>query len=186
MNKKRRKKKKKSQKRTQPTVLRSSSNKMSSQERAQPIVPRSSSQKMGNQRSLEPTRHVYPEAWQADDWLVPYDKDGVAHFHHTHGQSNDHRSCGPQIFCCAKAVSLLVDHYPSWDNPEVHWHMTEGSHLVTWISKDGPRTFYFFFCAPDERNVLLVVGINRSEARDVLLKRVSLDDYLDQVVAVNY
>ena len=168
MNKKRKKKKKKAKK------------------RAQPNVPRSLSQKMRNPRSLEPTRHVYPEGWQADDWLVPYDEDGVAHFHHTHGESNDHRSCGPQIFCCVKASLLLIDHYPSWDNPQVHWQMTEGSHLVTWISEDGPRTFYFFFCAPDERNVLLFVGLNRSEARDVLLKRVPLDHYLDRVVAVNY
>ena len=186
MNKKRKKKKKKGQKRARPNLPRSSSQKMTSQQRDQPTVPRLSSQKIRNQRLLEPTRHVYPDGWEADDWLVPYDEDGVAHFRRTHGQSNDHGSCGPQIFWCAKAMSLLVDHYPSWDNPQVHWDMTEGSHLVTWISEDGPRTFYFFFCAPDERNVLLCVGISRSEARDVLLKRVPLDDYLDQVVAVNY
>ena len=47
------------------------------QKRARPNVPRSSPNKgaAGLPRRLEQARHVYPDGWQPDDWLVPYDDD---------------------------------------------------------------------------------------------------------------
>ncbi len=165
MNKKRKKKKKKSQKRARPTA------------------PRSLSKKMMNKSGLGTTRHVYPDGWRANTWLVPFD-DGHARIYHGHEEADNHDLCGPQIFCCVKASLLLTDIYPSWENPETSWEMTEGSHLANWIRHAGVGIFYFFLCDPDDENTLLFLGLKSSKARDVLLKRVPLDDYLDSATVV--
>lgn len=41
------------------------------------------------------------------------------------------------------------------------------------------RIYYFFFCDPEDRKVLRFSGVAAPEVRDVLLKRLALDQYLE-------
>lgn len=166
--------------------MRKKKRKKKSKKRARPNVPRSSSKKGAGrvQHKPKPIAHTYQNQQQAGEWLVPFRNDHAC-IYHGHEESDNHDLCGPQIFCCANSARLLVDLYPSWNDPEIDWQLTPGSHLVSWIPDGGVGVFYFFVCVPDEPETLLFVGIKSSEARDVLLKRVPLENYLDQASIVS-
>jgi hypothetical protein len=112
------------------------------------------------------------------EWYVPF-IDDHAMIYHGHTDPDDHSECGPQIFCCPKAALLLQQRHPSAIRATAEWLFTEGKHLVSWMQGDGPRVFYFFFCDPEERTLLRFCGVRFPDAREVLLKRRSLDLYLE-------
>ncbi|MGB0389422.1 MAG: hypothetical protein ACPGWR_31770 [Ardenticatenaceae bacterium] len=160
--------------------------KKKSKKGARSNVPRSSPKKRAGRVQHKPKSigHTYRNRQQAGEWLVPFRNDRAC-VYHGHEDSDNHDLCGPQVFCCANSAQLLADLYPSWNDPKIDWQLTPGSHLVTWIPDAGIGIFYFFVCAPDDPNTLLFVGIKSSEARNVLLKRVPLDHYLDEAGIVN-
>ena len=160
--------------------------KKKSKKRARPSVPKSSPKKGASrvQHKPKPIGHTYRNRQQAGEWLVPFRNDRAC-VYHGHEESDNHDLCGPQIFCCANSARLLADLYPSWNDPKIDWQFTPGSHLVSWIPDGGVGIFYFFVCVPKEPETLLFVGIKSSEARDVLLKRVPLENYLDQAGIVS-
>lgn len=118
-------------------------------------------------------------AWNTLGWYVPFEGDHAV-IYHGHEDPNDHSDCGPQIFCCPKAVGVLLKRYPNEDLANAEWQFTDGQHIASWMGRDGPRVYYFFFCDPDDANAIYFVGIAAPEVRDVLLKRMSLDRYVEK------
>ncbi len=121
---------------------------------------------------------AHGSAWNAMEWYVPF-HDGHAIIYHGHEDADDHSDCGPKIFCCPKAAHLLLQRYPDGIPANAEWQFTDGQHLASWIDQDGPQVYYFFFCDPEDRKVLRFSGVAAPTVRDVLLKRLPLDGYLE-------
>ena len=124
----------------------------------------------------------YPKGSSAGNWLVPTE-DEHACIYHGHADETDHSLCGPYIFCCAAATELFVNMQPVAIPSGVEWVLIKGTHLISWI-KGGPKIFYFFFCHPDNSDVLLFKGIHVPEVNNVLLMRTSLENYIDDATPV--
>jgi hypothetical protein len=75
---------------------------------------------------------------------------------------------------------LFLQCYPDSIAATAEWQFTDGQHLATWIAPIGPQIFYFLFCDPDEWTVLRFAGVAPPNLRSVLLKRVTLDNYLEK------
>ena len=112
---------------------------------------------------------------QANEWLVPF-ADGGACIFHGHEDRNDHSKCGPQIFCCPNAVRVLLTRYPAAIRSNAEWEFTLDTHLLTWAD---PLIFYFFYCHQDDSDRIYFTGVKKAELRDVLLRKVSLQEYRD-------
>jgi hypothetical protein len=112
------------------------------------------------------------------EWYVPF-QDDRAIIYHGHEDPDDHSECGPEIFCCPKAALLLLQFDPDALPANVEWEFTSGQHLASWMDQRGPAFYYFFFCDPDDWQVLRFSGVAAPELRNVLLKRLPLDAYLD-------
>ena len=130
------------------------------------------------------TEHVghvgraHGRAWNSMEWYVPF-YDGHGIIYHGHEDTDDHSKCGPKIFCCPKAAHLLLQSYPDDILANVEWEFMDGKPLVSWMGQNGPQVYYFFFCDPEDRNVLRFIGVAAPEVREVLLKRLTLDRYLE-------
>jgi len=129
------------------------------------------------------TKHVgrvelaHGSRWNSE-WYVPFE-DGHAIIYHGHDNPNDHSDCGPKVFCCPKAAQLLRQYYPNAIPVDAEWQFILGDDLAVWIGPDGPQIYYFFFCDPEDSQLLRFVGVAVPEVRDILLKRLSLDPYLE-------
>lgn len=121
---------------------------------------------------------AHGRAWRAMDWYVPF-HDGQASIYHGHEDADDHSACGPKIFCCPKAAQILLQRYPDDVLCDAEWEFTSGQHLVSWLGPHGPQIFYFFYCNPHDRGSVRFSGIEAPAIRDVLLKRLPLDGYLE-------
>jgi hypothetical protein len=128
-------------------------------------------------RRLSRVGLAHGNAWPKKEWYVPF-QDGHAIIYHGHEDSDDHSLCGPQVFCCPKAATLLLQAYPETVPANADWEFTEPELLVSWMGPDGPAVFYFFFCDPDDRNAVCFSGVSAPHVRDVLFKRRPLDEYL--------
>ncbi len=111
-------------------------------------------------------------------WYVPF-QDNHAIIYHGHEDPNDHSECGPKVFCCPKAAQLLTQMYPESVPSDAEWSFKRGQDLAAWMGPDGPLFYYFFFCDPEDPQLLRFAGVRVPEVRDVLLKRQSLDRYLE-------
>ena len=119
---------------------------------------------------------------------MPGFQDGHAVIYHGHEDPDDHSDCGPKVFCCPKAAQILLQRYSDDVLANAEWQFTDGGHLASWMAQDGPKIYYIFFCDPEDWNVIRFSGVAAPEARDVLLKRISLDRYLetaDRIRGVN-
>jgi hypothetical protein len=112
------------------------------------------------------------------EWYVPF-QDGHAIIYHGHEDPEDHSLCGPQVFCCPKAAHLLLHIYPNAIPADAEWEFTDSRLLTSWMDDGGPTVYYFFFCDPCDRQAVCFSGVSIPDVRDVLLKRRSLDEYLD-------
>lgn len=121
-------------------------------------------------------QHDYPPGWRPNDWAVPFEDGEHACIHHGHDDPDDHSLCGPTIFCCAHAARLFVTHFPESCEACAEWQLTEAEHIATWMDS-GVKVLYFVFCDPARADELLVIGLIGQHARDVLLKRVPLEQY---------
>ncbi len=111
------------------------------------------------------------------DWYVPV-ADESAVIYHGHENVDDHSDCGPQIFCCPKAASLLLSFAPKSCVAFNACELTDGKHLTSWLSPVGPKIYYFYFCDPDDWQAIYFVGVRVPDVREVLLKRLPLDPYI--------
>jgi hypothetical protein len=130
-------------------------------------------------RELRALRHIYPEGWNPDDWLVPFVEGRNACMHHGHPDPDDHSLCGPALFCCVKSASLYVDLFPESDEAGSEWQLTEAAHIATWMDA-GVNVLFFVFCDPARRDGLLAIGLHGQQAREVLLKRIPLEHHVDE------
>lgn len=115
--------------------------------------------------------------WE-NDWYVPF-VDEHAIIYHGHEDRNDHSDCGPKIFCCPKAALLMEQYYPRAIPADAEWQFTPGEDLADWLRPTGPQIYYFFFCDPDDRQLLRFMGVRVPYIRNILLKRSPLDAYLE-------
>lgn len=122
---------------------------------------------------------AHGRAWNKTEWYVPF-RDSRAVIYHGHEDPDDHSDCGPKIFCCPKAATLIMQRYPDEVLADAEWQFTDGQHLASWMGQNGPKVYYFFFCDPEDSMVVCFCGISAPEVRDVLLKRLSLDQYLEK------
>jgi len=113
------------------------------------------------------------------EWYVPF-INGRAIIYHGHESPDDHTDCGPEIFCCPKAAYLLLQRHPEVIPAAAEWQFTDGKYLTSWMGEHGPQVYYFFFCDPADRTALRFCGVREPELRDVLLKRLTLDGYLER------
>ena len=130
---------------------------------------------------------VHGNAWKAMEWYVPFN-DGHAIIYHGHEASDDHSECGPKIFCCPKAAHLLLQRHPDAIPATAEWKFMEGEQLASWMGENGPTVYYLFFCDPKDLTLLRFSGVRAPVVRDVLLKRLTLDSYLenaDRIFQIN-
>jgi hypothetical protein len=134
-------------------------------------------------RARARTHHIYPEGWQPGDWCVPFEDGEHACIHHGHTAPDDHSQCGPSIFCCRKAANRYAALFPDSAEARAQWELTEAAHIATWMQANdrgpGVQVFYFVFCDPVRPDGLLVIGLHRSVARQVLFGRVQLERHAD-------
>jgi len=116
---------------------------------------------------------------ESHEWVVPFEDGEHACIHHGHTDLDDHRLCGPAIFCCEKAASLYAEHFPESTEARSEWQLSEAAHIATWLDA-GVNVLYFIFCDPHRQDGLLATGLLGQDARRVLLKQVSLDRYADE------
>lgn len=105
------------------------------------------------------TMHRYRHGQQAGQWLVPLRADGYACFYHGHQDPDDHRWCGPQLFCCAKAASQFMTQHPDTLPADVTLQPMTPAALLAWLSPQGPHVFYFYFCDPINQQRVYLQGI---------------------------
>jgi hypothetical protein len=115
--------------------------------------------------------------WRARQWYVPF-QNGHAVIYHGHEGPDDHSLCGPQVFCCSNAAHLLVQTHPDAVPADAEWELAGSELLASWMGRGGPTVYYFFFCDPDDPNVIRFAGVSGPHLRDVLFKRRPLDEYL--------
>ena len=120
---------------------------------------------------------LHGSGWNTE-WYVPFYNDHAI-IYHGHELSSDRSYCGPQVFCCPKAAQLLLQYYPNAIPSDAEWQFTEGRDLAAWMEPNGPQIFYFFFCDPEDSQLLRFAGVPAPEVRDILLKRFPLDPYLE-------
>jgi hypothetical protein len=71
---------------------------------------------------------------------------------------------------------LYVNVFPEGAEARSEWQLTDAAHLATWMDA-GVNVLYFVFCDPERSDGLLVMGLIGQYAREVLLKRVPLEQY---------
>lgn len=121
---------------------------------------------------------AHGSAWKAMEWYVPF-VDGNAIIHHEHDEINDHSKCGPEIFCCPKAAYIFLKQFPEAAPAHTEWSFNTGKFLLSWLTDQGPKHYYFFLCNPYESAEVRFAHVALPELRDVLVKRRSLTSYID-------
>ncbi|GAA4459637.1 hypothetical protein [Novipirellula rosea] len=121
---------------------------------------------------------VHGAAWAKLEWFVPF-TDGHAYIYHGHEDPQDHSDCGPHIFCCPEAGKKFLQRFPESEMNEAEWKFTSAYDLIGWMGSQGPKVFYIFFCDPDDPMALRFAGVRLGDIRKVLMKRQSLDSFLD-------
>lgn len=127
------------------------------------------------QESQKSSGHVYPDGWQPDHWLIPFDEDNAV-IHHGHSDPDDHSLCGPTLYCCAKSASMFMDAFPESGEAQANWEMTDAAHVATWLDA-GVKVLYFVFCDPESPEGLLAGGFTDEKAREVLFKIVPIEEF---------
>lgn len=129
--------------------------------------------------------HSYRHGQQAGQWLVPLQADGYACFYHGHEDPEDHRWCGPQLFCCHKAASQFIAQHPDTLPADGTLQPMAPEALLAWLTPPGPRVFFFYFCDPVNRQRVYLQGITYPILPDVLRFQLLLHEHIigAQVVA---
>ena len=122
--------------------------------------------------------HVYPQGWQANQWLIPYIGENAAILH-GHTNSEDHSLCGPVLFCCANSQELYLEAFPESNEAQASWELTQAEHILTWMDA-GVNVLYFVFCDPVRPQGLLAGGLSGEEARQVVLKEVPIEQFAEK------
>ena len=73
--------------------------------------------------------HVYPQGWQANQWLIPYIGENAAILH-GHTDSQDHSLCGPVLFCCANSQELYLEAFPDSNEAQASWELTQAEGIA--------------------------------------------------------
>jgi hypothetical protein len=120
--------------------------------------------------------HVFPSVWRPADWLVPVANGEVCIQHRTDLAPDDHRLCGPILFCCLKAFELQKRYYPDSRVAQAEWRLASASDMVKWL-EHGTHVMYFVFCDPSRPDGLLALGLEGPFLLDVLYKRVPIEAY---------
>jgi len=121
------------------------------------------------------TGHIYPDGWEPNHWIIPFDGDNAV-IHHGHSDPEDHSLCGPTLFCCAKSASLYIEAFPESAEAQANWEMTEAAHVAAWLDA-GVKVLYFVFCDPDSEDGLLAGGFTDEKAREVLFKVIPIEEF---------
>jgi hypothetical protein len=74
---------------------------------------------------------------------------------------------------------LYTDLFPEGAEARAEWQPTGATHIATWMDA-GVNVLYFVFCDPTRPEGLLAIGLLGQHGRQVLLKRVPLDQYADE------
>jgi len=112
--------------------------------------------------------HRYHNGQRPNQWLVPLQADGYACFYHGHDDADDHRLCGPQIFCCHKAASQFLAQYPDMLPATMTLNPMSPDSLLAWHSPTGPQVFYFYYCDPINRQRVYFQGFSPPLLQPVL------------------
>ncbi|MDX1926109.1 MAG: hypothetical protein SFV81_06305 [Pirellulaceae bacterium] len=141
------------------------------------IVPKSQRHET---RKQDPGRvgKAHGSVWKSMEWFVPF-IDNQAIMYHGHQSPDDHSDCGPEIFCCPKAAILFQQRFPESNAANADWLFKGGAFLASWMNSGGPSVYYFFFCDPQYPFTVRFSPVYAPELRDVLLKRIPLDRYLE-------
>jgi hypothetical protein len=129
-------------------------------------------------RTQATARHSYRHGQRAGQWLVPLQADGYACFYHGHEDPNDHGWCGPQIFCCHKAATQFMAQHPDVLPANVTLQPMTPDALLAWLSPQGPRVFYFYFCDPINRQRVYFQGVSQPTLPDVLRFQTLLEEHI--------
>lgn len=132
-------------------------------------MAKKSSKNRHRYRSRHATGHTYRNGQTSNQWLVPLQADGYACFYHGHDDTEDHSLCGPQIFCCHKSASQFLKEHPDMLPATMSLHPMSPDSLLAWLSPDGPKVFYFYFCDPVNRRRVYFQGFSHPLLRPILL-----------------
>lgn len=122
--------------------------------------------------------HIYPDDWQDDHWLVPYQGSNAV-IHHGHSSPDDHSLCGPMVFCCTRSQRLFSEQFPDSEAAQANWGLTRAAHIQTWLDA-GVNVIYFVFCDPVRPLGLLAGGLSGEDARQVLNRQVLPEAFADR------
>jgi hypothetical protein len=122
--------------------------------------------------------HIFPQGWQANQWLVPYVGENAAIIH-GHTDAEDHSLCGPVLFCCANSQELYLEAFPESNEAQASWELTQAEHIITWLDA-GVNVLYFVFCDPVRPQGLLTGGLSGEEARQVVLKVIPIEQFAEK------
>ncbi len=122
------------------------------------------------------TRRKRPDPGESA-WLVPFDDEGKAGVYiHKHGDTDDHSACGPVVLCCSRAIEPYKKLAPDLVEGVTSWQAQRADHLTTWFD-GGLQAMYFVLCDEHEDDIVYQFGLQAHDARDLLLRRISLDAY---------
>jgi hypothetical protein len=122
--------------------------------------------------------HQYPPEWTKGDWLVPVHQGRVV-IKHGHTDPNDHSRCGPNVFCCLRAVKVFTDAYPNSPEHASEWRLLSGKEIAGWLGGDR-KSIYFTFCDPDSSTDALSIGLRDEAAKEVLEGEVDLEEFAEE------
>src|SRR5512139_2530209 len=122
--------------------------------------------------------HVYPQGWQPNQWLIPYEGENAAIIH-GHTDPEDHSLCGPVLFCCANSQELYLEAFPESTEAQASWELTQAEHIISWLDA-GVNVLYFVFCDPVRPQGLLAGGLSGEEARRVVVKAIPIEQFAEK------
>jgi len=64
-----------------------------------------------------------------------------------------------------RRIALFLQRYPDVSPATADWEFMPGKHLASWMSENGPKLYYFFFCDPTDFALNRFSGIHAPVVR---------------------
>lgn len=114
------------------------------------------------------THHWYRHGQQPNQWIVPLTADDLPVILHAHAEPDDHSGCGPQLFCCGRALALYLEYYRDLLPEDVCFQFGTGSEVADWYRSMTPPLIYFYACDPVNQQRAYFLSVMEQHAWDII------------------